>query len=328
MIGVCRAAQACGLDRRRRRRLGRGHHQQRGTGGTARSRAPRHSCGRSERARSAPDHSGRGGAVAAIVGEIEDALSASGVPIFSRAGMLVEPVSEKWPQPMGARPYRQAAAPVRRFAAGADRRGRGLPEFQPQTNAWLDIDPPLQLVRMMLRANGNGPSPRERNHHHPDVARRWVAARGARLRSSIGAVPAAQPAVRPSPSIRPRSRPGAALDMLIDLLSEFPFARARGDRSFGCARRATDCPCAWLAADRAGDPGARRYARDRQELPRRSLRHDQYRPALSGHHRLEECRGDGEKAQRCAPGAATSSRSTTSCMTSPANCSASSPSAP
>ena len=62
----------------------------------ARSRAPDRSRGRSEQVRARPFRSSRG-ELPRIVNETEDALLASGVPIFSRAGMLVEPVAESMP---------------------------------------------------------------------------------------------------------------------------------------------------------------------------------------------------------------------------------------
>ena len=75
----------------------------------------------------------------------------------------------------------------------------------------------------------------ERNHHHADSARRRVAACGPRLtirnRDSTCWRPCSCPPIPEHPT---KEQARAALDMLVDLLSEFPFAKVI-DRSVALA---------------------------------------------------------------------------------------------
>ena len=106
--------------------------------------------------------------------------------------------------------HRAVAPFVGRFPAVADRRCRNLPELQPQAQR-------LGRCRSAVAARAHGAGRRaamglsacERDHHHPDPARRRVAARGTRLRPAVRDSICCRPcSCRPSPSIRPKSRPG------------------------------------------------------------------------------------------------------------------------
>jgi hypothetical protein len=86
-----------------------------------------------------------------VLEETERALLAFGAAIFSRAGTLVEPVSET----MAATNNRQTVVarlrplcPDSLLELVAD--SALFQRFNRKRNCWVDIDPPLQLVRMLL----------------------------------------------------------------------------------------------------------------------------------------------------------------------------------
>ena len=105
----------------------------------------------------------------------------------------------------------------------------------------------------------------ERSHHHPDLARRRVAARdpGYDHQSGLYLLPTLQ--LSPIPVQPTKEQARAALDMLIDLLSEFPFARPSNrsvstDRSVALAGLLTahvrgSLPTAPVILIRADTPG-------------------------------------------------------------------------
>ena len=88
-----------------------------------------------------------------------------------------------WPRPTGARPSPPGCAPCRSIpCSGRSPMPQSSKRFNRKRKAWVDVDPPLQLVRMVLmRGTAMGLSARERDHHHADPARRWLAACGPRL---------------------------------------------------------------------------------------------------------------------------------------------------
>jgi len=86
-----------------------------------------------------------------IIGETEDALLASGLPIFSRAGMLVEPVSESMSASDGRK---TVVARLRPLCAesflGPAAESAMFRKYDRKRNQWVDTDPPLRHVRVIL----------------------------------------------------------------------------------------------------------------------------------------------------------------------------------
>src|SRR5260370_27327517 len=85
------------------------------------------------------------------VAETERALLAAGLPIFSRAGTLVEPVSETMTAADG---HKTVIARLRAFCPDSLLESVAeaalFQRFNRKRNSWVDTDPPLQLVRMVL----------------------------------------------------------------------------------------------------------------------------------------------------------------------------------
>jgi hypothetical protein len=165
-----------------------------------------------------------------ILGEIEDALLASGLPAFSRAGTLVEPVAETMPAADGrkttvARLHElspESFLPVIAEAAGFqkwDHRRRRL----------VDTDPPLHYVRVLLAT--------ERRWRLPHVSG-IITTPTLRPDGSLLADPGYDPEtelylspgfqIPPIPEHPTRDQALAALGLLTDLLSEFGFKRNGG----------------------------------------------------------------------------------------------------
>ena len=110
-----------------------------------------------------------------------------------------------------------------------------------------------------------GLPPGERDHHHPDAARRRVAACGPGLRPQSGLYLLSTLQLSPIPEHPTKEQARAALDMLIDFLSEFPFVQTTGrpgsiDRSVALAGLLTahvrgSLPTAPVILVRADTPG-------------------------------------------------------------------------
>jgi hypothetical protein len=92
-----------------------------------------------------------GGQLPRIISETEDALVTSGLPIFSRAGTLVEPVSETM---LAASDRKTVVAQLHAFSSDSFLRpvaeSATFQKYNIRNNTWIDIDPPLQLVRTVL----------------------------------------------------------------------------------------------------------------------------------------------------------------------------------
>ena len=129
------------------------------------------------------------------VEETERALIAAGFPIFARAGTLVEPVSETMIAANGRKTViarLRALCPDSLLEPVAE--AAIFQRFNRKRNLWVDVDPPLQLVRMILVREQRWTIQR-----NADPARRRFAARYPRLRSALGALSAAGPAVAADP---------------------------------------------------------------------------------------------------------------------------------
>src|SRR5262249_47731933 len=84
-----------------------------------------------------------------ILGETEDALLASGLPVFSRAGMLVEPVAENMSASDGRK---TVVARLRELSPesflGPAAESAAFQKYDRKRNQWVDTDPPLRHVRV------------------------------------------------------------------------------------------------------------------------------------------------------------------------------------
>jgi Bifunctional DNA primase/polymerase, N-terminal len=202
-----------------------------------------------------------------LINEIEDALLASGAPIFCRAGMLVEPVTEEVPAADGRKTL---TAKLR--ALSVDSLLEPIAEaavfqsFNRKRNAWVDIDPPLQLVRMILARARQWAFPRVSGIITTPTLRAdgsLLAAPGYDPQSGLYLLPTLQLPLIPEHPTKEQAR--SALDTLIDLLSEFPFAKSSNpsvsiDRSVALAALLTAhvrgaLPTAPIFLVRADTPG-------------------------------------------------------------------------
>src|SRR6516162_2513388 len=166
-----------------------------------------------------------------ILGETEDALLASGLPIFSRAGMLVEPVAEN----MSASDGRTTVvARLRELSPesflGPAAESAAFQKYDRRRNQWVDTDPPLRHVRVILAS--------ERRWRFPHVTG-VITTPTLRPDGSLLADPGHDPETElyllpgfqlpPIPEHPTKDQALAALKLLIDLLSEFSFKRIGGE---------------------------------------------------------------------------------------------------
>src|SRR5262249_8699934 len=166
-----------------------------------------------------------------ILGETEDALLVSGLPIFSRAGMLVEPVAEN----MSASDGRTTTvARLRELSPesflGPAAESAAFQKYDRKRNQWVDTDPPLRHVRVTLAS--------ERRWRFPHVSG-VITTPTLRSDGSLLADPGydpetelyLQPGLRlpPIPEHPTKDQALAAFRLLIDLLSEFSFKCIEGE---------------------------------------------------------------------------------------------------
>jgi putative DNA primase/helicase len=86
-----------------------------------------------------------------ILSETEDALLASGQPIFSRAGMLVEPVAENMSASDGRKTVVARLRPLSPESfLGPAAESAAFQKYDRKRNAWVDTDPPLRHMRVIL----------------------------------------------------------------------------------------------------------------------------------------------------------------------------------
>jgi hypothetical protein len=166
-----------------------------------------------------------------ILGETEDALLASGLPIFSRVGMLVEPVAEN----MSASDGRTTTvARLRELSPesflGPAAESAAFQKYDRKRNQWVDTDPPLRHVRVILAS--------ERRWRFPHVSG-VITTPTLRPDGSLLGEPGYDPETElylqlglrlpPIPEHPTKDQALAALKLLIDLLSEFSFKRIGGE---------------------------------------------------------------------------------------------------
>jgi hypothetical protein len=166
-----------------------------------------------------------------VLGETEDALLASGLPIFSRAGMLVEPVAENMSAADGRK---TVVARLRELSPesflGPAAESATFQKYDRRRNQWADTDPPLRHVRVILASERRWPFP-----HVSGV----ITAPTLRPDGSLLADPGYDPEtelyllpgfqIPPIPERPTKDQALAALKLLIDLLSEFSFKRIGGE---------------------------------------------------------------------------------------------------
>jgi len=165
-----------------------------------------------------------------ILGEIEDALLASGLPVFSRAGTLVEPVAEIMPAADGRK---TTVARLRELSPESFlcpvAEAAGFQKWDYRRKRVVDTDPPLHYVRVLLAA--------ERRWRLPHVSG-IITTATLRPDGSLLVEPGYDPEtelylapgfqIPPIPEQPTKDQALAALKLLIDLLSEFGFKRSVG----------------------------------------------------------------------------------------------------
>jgi hypothetical protein len=166
-----------------------------------------------------------------ILSETEDALLASGLPVFSRAGMLVEPVAETMSASDGRK---TVVARLRPLCAesflGPIAESAAFQKYDRKRNAWVDTDPPMRHVRVILAS--------ERRWRFPHVTGvittptlrpdgSLLADTGHDPETELYLLPGVQ--LSPIPEHPTKDQAHAALELLIDLHSEFAFKRIDGE---------------------------------------------------------------------------------------------------
>jgi hypothetical protein len=171
------------------------------------------------------------GELLSILEQTEDALLASGLPVFSRAGMLVEPVAENMSAADGRK---TTVARLRELSPesflGPAAESATFQKYNRKVNNWLDTDPPLRHVRVILAS--------ERRWRFPHVTG-VITTPTLRPDGSLLVDPGHDPEtelyllpgfqIPPIPETPTKEQANASLKLLIDLLSEFTFKRIEGE---------------------------------------------------------------------------------------------------
>jgi hypothetical protein len=167
------------------------------------------------------------------VEETERALVAAGLPIFARAGTLVEPVSETMIAANGRKTViarLRALCPDSLLEPVAE--AAIFQRFNRKRNLWVDVDPPLQLVRMILVREQRWTIPRAGGIITTPTLRAdgsLFATPGYDPRSELYLLPGLQ--LPPIPEHPTEEEARAALELLADLFAEFSFKDKQLDRS-------------------------------------------------------------------------------------------------
>jgi ABC-type multidrug transport system fused ATPase/permease subunit len=166
-----------------------------------------------------------------ILDETENALLASGLPIFSRAGMLVEPVAENMSASDGRKTVVARLRPLSPESfLGPAAESAAFQKYDRRRNAWVDTDPPLHHMRVILAS--------ERRWRFPHVTGvisiptlrpdgSLLADSGHDPETELYLLPGFQ--LPPIPEHPTKDQAQAALKLLIDLYSEFSFACIGGE---------------------------------------------------------------------------------------------------
>jgi hypothetical protein len=166
-----------------------------------------------------------------ILSETEDALLASGLPVFSRAGMLVEPVAENMSASDGRKTVVARLRPLcPESFLGPAAEAATFQKYDRKRNQWVDTDPPLRHMRVILAS--------ERRWRFPHVTG-VITTPTLRPDGSLLADPGHDPETElyllpsfqlpPIPEHPSKDEALAALKLLTDLLSEFSFKRIGGE---------------------------------------------------------------------------------------------------
>jgi hypothetical protein len=167
------------------------------------------------------------------VKETERALLASGTPIFSRANTLVYPAAEAMTASDGRKTVtaRLGVFSTDSFIEPVAEAGI-FQRFDGRRSRWVDIDPPLQLVRMVLSRDRRWAFPRIGGIITTPTLRcngSLLATPGYDPRSELYLLPGLQlPPIAEYPT---RAEGELSLKLLRDLVSEFSFGRKDLDRS-------------------------------------------------------------------------------------------------
>lgn len=175
-----------------------------------------------------------GGGIAREVDEAEAALLATGRPIFERSSFLVEPVESVFPAADGKKTMSLSLRPIHpdKLTYDLNKYAATFTRFDARSKKWVVIDPPLPVVATLLRRGewqfptvvGVATCPTMR----PDGT----------ILDQPGYDPATQLYLRSTVEVGPigstRAEAEAALQLYLDLLSEFPF-KSDLDRSVGVA---------------------------------------------------------------------------------------------
>ena len=160
-----------------------------------------------------------------MLAETEEALLATGMPIFSRAGTLVNPVVETI---LAADGCKTTVARLRPFCADsliewiAD--AALFRRFDLKRNQWVDVGPPRQIVTSLLAREGRWAIPRVSGIITTPTLRAdgsLLAHAGYDARSELYLLPGLEPLMIPEHPTREQA--ASALELLISLLSEFSF---------------------------------------------------------------------------------------------------------
>jgi Bifunctional DNA primase/polymerase, N-terminal len=166
-----------------------------------------------------------------ILTEIEDALLASGLPVFSRAGMLVEPVAEN----MAASDNRKTTvARLRELSPESFlppiAEAAMFQKWNVKRKALVSTDPPLHHVRVLLASERRWRFP----HVNGIITTPTLRPDGSLLtdpgydsETELYLLPGFQ--IPPIPEHPTKDQALAELKLLIDLLSEFSFKRIGGE---------------------------------------------------------------------------------------------------
>jgi hypothetical protein len=204
----------------------------------------------------------RDGQLPHIVEETERALIASGAPIFTRAGVLVYPADERVPAADGGQTISARLGEYSTYSL-LDKVARAAiyQRYNMRRKAWADIDPPKDLVRMVLERGHSWSFPRITGVITTPTLRAdgsLLDAPGYDARTELFLMPSVG---LPSLPAKPTHKEAlAALELLKGLLVEFSFQQKRLDQAVALSGILTallrgSLPAAPVYLVRASTPG-------------------------------------------------------------------------
>jgi putative DNA primase/helicase len=204
----------------------------------------------------------RDGQLPRIVEETERALIASGMPIFTRAGALVCPVIEHVPAANGGQ---TVTARLREFKSDSFiewvAKAAIYQRYNQRRKAWGDVDPPVQVVQMLLGREHSWSFPRVAGVITTPTLRAdgsLLDAPGYDARTELFLSP--NVSLPPMPARPSKDEARAALDLLKSLLVEFSFQQKQLDQAVALSGILTallrgSLPAAPIYLVRASTPG-------------------------------------------------------------------------